>query len=327
MRRILAVATMGITGLLLAAPGAGAATEIGQPCIGNGIEANRTLLVFSGNGSPLLQPVTPEEPPQVITSWKVQAGPGLAPQQQRLEVYRVLNEAQDYRKEAESATETVREGVNVFPTRIPVDSYTGYLGLYGPGGALACKSTPRSVGGFFEGAAAGGETRNVKSAIELGVPLMATIEDDRDRDGYGDVTQDKCPTSATYQSECPPLALHVKVQPAQRAIVVQVSVSTTASVEVFGQVGWNYKPKPGLKTAGDKPTRLIISLQGPKRTVQPGRARSFRVPLPKAVLRRLGRLGPSESVRAKLTVAGINLAGRETHSHLRVPLRGRGPGA
>jgi hypothetical protein len=327
MRRILAVAAAGVVGFLLVAPGAGAATEIGQPCVGNGIEANRTLLVFTGNGSPLLQPVTPEEPPQVITGWKVQVGTGVAPQQQRLEVYRVLNEAQDYRKEAESAPGTVREGVNVFATRIAVDSYTGYLGLYGPGGALACKSAPRSVSGFFEGAATGGETRNVKSATELGVPLMATIEDDRDHDGYGDVTQDKCPTSAAYQGECPPLDLHIKVEPTPRAIVVQVSVSTTASVEVFGQVGWNYKPKPGLKTAGDKPTRLIVSLQGPKRTVRPGKASSFRVPLPKAVLRRLSRLGPSESVRAKLTVAGTNLAGRETHSHLRVPLRGRGPSA
>lgn len=327
MRRILAVATTGIVGILLAAPGAGAATEIGQPCAANGTEANRTLLVFTGNGSPLLQPVTPEEPPQVITSWRVQAGPGVAPQQQRLEVYRVLNEAQDYRKEAESATETVHEGLNVFATRIPVDSYTGYLGLYGPGGALACKPVPRSVSGFFEGAAASGETRNVKSATELGVPLMATIEDDRDRDGYGDVTQDKCPTSAAYQGECPPLGLEVKARTTQRAIVIRVSVSRMASVEVFGQVGWNYKPKPGLKTAGDKPTRLIVALQGPKRTVGPGKASSFRVPLPKAVLRRLSRLGPSESVRAKLTVAGINLAGRETRSHLRVPLRGRGPGA
>ena len=54
----------------------------------------------------------------------------------------MLTEAQDYRKEAESTIEIVHEGVNVFATRIPVKSWTGYLALYGPGGAFVCNSTP-----------------------------------------------------------------------------------------------------------------------------------------------------------------------------------------
>jgi hypothetical protein len=324
MCRILAVLATAIVGSFFAASGAGAATEIGQPCTGNAVEANRTLLVFTGNGNPLIQPVTPEEPPQVITSWKVQVGPGVAPQQQRLEVYRVLTEAQDYRKEAEGAMETVHEGVNVFATRIPVDSYTGYLGLYGPGGALACKPVPLSVGGFFEGAATKGETRNVKSATELGVPLMATIEDDRDRDGYGDETQDKCPANPALQAGCPPVSTRSKAAARGKSIVIRVGVSSEALIDVYGQVGWGYKPSPKLKTAGAKPTRLIVGLSGPKKTVLPGKRVPFRVPLPRSVLRRLGKLTPKESLTAKMTVSCTDLDGRVKHTRLDVKLKGQG---
>ena len=224
MRKLLLVGTLVACLSSVAASTASAAKEVGQPCVATGAEANRTALVFTGADNPLLQPVVPEEPPQVITAWKIQVGPGIAPLAQRLEVYRVLTEAQDYRKEAESATEIVHEGVNVFPARIPVKSWTGYLALYGPGGAFVCKATP-GVAGFFEGSAALGETRNVKSAINQGVPLMATVEDDRDGDGYGDETQDKCPTSAALQTECPPVVVTSKAEAKRKSIVVAVSVS------------------------------------------------------------------------------------------------------
>lgn len=310
---------------LASAAGASAATEVGQPCVANGLEANRTLLVFTGAANPLIQPVVPEEPAQVITGWKVQVGPGRAPLPQRLEVYRVLDEAQDYRKEGESATETVHEGLNFFPTRIPVKSWTGYLGLYGPGGTFVCGSTP-GVAGSFEGAAALGETRAVKSATGLGVPLMATIESDKDGDGYGDLSQDECPQNAAVQSECPPVKVTASASAKRKSIVVSVGVSSEAVVDVYGQVGWGYKANPHLKTAGSKPTRLIIGLSGPKKTVLPGKSVSFKVPLRKPTLRRLGKLTPKEKLVAKLTVATTDLAGRERHRRLDVTLKGRGAG-
>ena len=306
-------------------PAASAAKEVGEPCVGSGVEANRTALVFTGGANPLIQPVVPEEPPQVIVSWKVQADPGIAPLAQRLEVYRVLNEAQDYRKEGESAVETVHEGLNVFPTRIPVKSWTGYLALFGPSGTLVCNGTP-GVAGYFEGSAALGETRNVKSAIGQGVPLMATVEDDRDGDGYGDETQDRCPTNAALQTDCPAVVVRSKAEAKRKAIVVEVGVSSEALIDVYGQVGWGFKPSPKLKAAGHKPTRLIVGLSGPKKTVRPGKAVPFRVPLPKSVRRRLGRLAPKESLTAKLTVSCTDLGGRVKHRRLDVKLKGQGAG-
>jgi hypothetical protein len=322
MRKPIAVILALSSSLVLAAT-ASAAKEVGEPCTASGTQANRTLLVFNGTNAPAMQPVVPEEPAQVITSWKVRVGPGLASLPQRLEVYRVLNEAQDYRKEAESATVTVSEGVNVFPARIPVKSFTGYLGLYGAGGTFVCSPAPQ-LAGAFEGAAAVGETRRVSTSIGLGVPLTATVEDDRDGDGYGDEAQDKCPTNAALQTECPPVVARSRAEARRKSIIVRVGVSSEALVDVYGQVGWGYKPSPKLKTAGDKPTRLIVGLSGPKKTVLPGKRVPFRIPLPKSVLRRLGKLTTRESLTAKLTVSCTDLAGRVKHQRLDVKLQGQG---
>lgn len=318
-------AATGLVALLTVAPSASAAKEVGQPCAANGSVPNRTLVVFTGSESPLIQPVVPEEPPQVITSWRVQVGPGTPPLAQRLELYRILNEEQDYRKEAESATEVVREGLNVFPARIPVKSFTGYLGLYGPSGTLVCNSVP-GVGGSFEGAAALGEARRVKAEVGFGVPLMVTVEDDRDDDGYGDETQDKCPKSVDYQSECPIPAVSASAAPRQKSILVRAGVNAEATVRVLGQVGWGFKPKPGLKTAGDKPTRLIILLRSAAKDLVPNKPALFSVPLRKPVLRRLDRLPPSRSLKVKLTVLAESPAGQEGSKRLTVSLQGRDTG-
>ena len=325
MRKRLITSIAATAVLLLVASGASAASEVGQPCTSNGNVPNRTLLVFTGSDSPWVQPVVPEEPPQVITSWRVQVGPGTPPLAQRLEVYRILNEEQDYRKEAESATEVVREGLNVFPTRIPVNSFTGYLGLYGPSGTLVCNAVP-GVGGSFEGAAALGEARRVKGEIGFGVPLMVTVEDDRDDDGYGDETQDKCPKSADHHADCPVPAVSASAAARQRSILVRAGVSAAAKVQVLGQVGWGYKPKPSLKTAGDKPTRLIILLRSAAKDLMPNKPALFRVPLRKPVLRRLDRLPPSRSLKVKLTVLADSPAGQEGSKRLTVRVPGRDTG-
>jgi hypothetical protein len=321
MHRALLAAAMAISLSLVGASTSSAAKEVGESCTAVGSEVNRTLLVFNV-ADPAIQPVVPEEPPQVITSWKVRVGPGIAPLPQRLEVYRVLNEEQDYRKEAESATVTVSEGLNVFPARIPVKSFTGYLGLYGPSGTLFCSPSPQ-LAGSFEGTAAAGETRRVKTAIGLGVPLTATVEEDRDNDGYGDETQDGCPISAAFQSECPTVKISASAEAKKRSILVRASVSAEATVDVYGQVGWGFKPNPNLKPAGSKPTRLIIALGSAEKHAAAGKPSLLRVPLPKAVLRRLGRLTAKESVTAKLTVIATSLAGQEFSQKLRVKLKGQ----
>ena len=124
-------------------------------------------------------------------------------------------------------------------------------------------------------------------------------EPDRDGDGFGDETEDGCPWNAAVQVECPPVRPEVRsVKPTWRAILVKVSVSSQARVQVFGA--------------------------GAPRIVPPGTVAGFRVPLTKVVLRRLDRLTPQQGLRTQIRIRTTDLAGRENDRLVTVKLRGRG---
>jgi len=112
-----------------------------------------------------------------------------------------------YRVLHSSATESVTAPVGPlfskifsFPTRLPIPAGS-YLGLAGrsfgfqSSGGSATYSQVDNVG---DGLAASGETHNGTFLYD------ADIEPDVDGDGYGDVTQDSCPTSAAvHEGPCP----------------------------------------------------------------------------------------------------------------------------
>lgn len=313
-----------LTALLLAAPSASAATEAGDDCVGNTVEANRTMIAWN-SGNFAMNRVA-GEPGGVITGWRVRLAPGHASMPERLETYRAVNETpEEIHKEAESSLEVVREGENFFRTRIPVHP-SAQLGVYGPAGTFACETGESVVTGSFEGSAAVGEVRAVTGMIGFRTPVVAVVEPDADNDGYGDETQDECPQSAAIQIACPAVTLSTGAVARRKSILVRVGVSSKATIDVYGQVGWGFKASLKLKTAGAKPTRIIAALSGPKRNVTPGKPSFFKVPLPKIVLRRLGRLTPKESLKAKLTINAKDLAGRVTNRRLTVMLKGQDSG-
>ena len=67
----------------------------------------------------------------------------------------------------------------------------------------------------------------------------------------------------------------------------------------------------------------VVALSGSTETVVPGKTAELGIRLPKAVLRRLGRLTPDESVRAKIAVSATSRQGVETVRRLRVKLKGQ----
>lgn len=96
-----------------------------------------------------------------------------------------------------------------WPARIPVQ--TGdRIGVYGDTPALAAAS-PAAAGNNFVAATTGPLAAGaVVTAATLGpsydgylLDIAATVEADADADGYGDETQDQCPTSAATQAPCP----------------------------------------------------------------------------------------------------------------------------
>lgn len=310
---------------LLAAPGASALEEVGNPCVADDTEADATMLGLSNQGSlPFMQPVAPPEGAHVITRWRVQVGPGIGPVAQQLIASHQVAEEDD-RKVGESAIETLVAGSNEFATRIPVSEYD-HIGLRGPERTLICHQQVNTAG-RLKGAFAIGETRHFEVLVHVGTPVVARVEPDRDNDGYGDETQDGCPWNAALQTECPPVRPEVEsVAPKERAILVAVGVSSQAQVQVFGQVSWKVRQKPGRgagrERKGDRGLTVGLSAGAP-RTVLPGTVASFRVGLTKAVLRRLGRLTPQQALKAQITIRTTDLAGRENDRLITVKLRGR----
>ncbi|HEX5984564.1 MAG TPA: hypothetical protein VFY69_10190 [Solirubrobacterales bacterium] len=306
--------------LALSAPAAPAAQSAGWNCLANDVESGWTLLASGGSFFPL-PPSIPPEGPKVITRWSVNVGPGLAPIRQRLEAYEVqreVSEGFEFEKIGESALEMLGEGVNSFPTRIPV-SEGNSVGLYGPEGTLFCDKEEGAVSHLYEGSAATGEVKPFKTAVEVGTPVVVTVEDDRDNDGYGDETQDGCPASAAFQTSCPALSLKIRRQVKRKAILLRVTSTNSSATQVWGQVGWSVRQRSGEKR------RLIVGIAaGPRREVAAGTPSTFRLRLTKPILRRLDRLGPKQSLRAKLTVSANDVFGARVLRTLVVRLRGRG---
>jgi hypothetical protein len=309
---------------LIATPTSSAATKVGSDCLATGSAENFTLVQMGkAPGSPL-----PTAVPMggVVTEWKVESG--LASVfAEALRVFRPSGNPNELKTLAQSGTEAIVPGTNVFATRIPVRA-GDLVGAFAasPSGVLYCPTgTAADVMGAVHFDAAVGSTTTYTPNPGFQLALSATVEPDRDSDGYGDETQDKCPRGAAFQGKCPRVRLRAVPTVRKHSILVSVHVSSRALVKVFGQVNWGVRQKPGRSGAGSPRTiGLTVGLTGGMKTVLPSKTASFRIPLPKPVRRRLGRLTPAESLRAKITVRATDLAGRVTDRRMTVRLAGQG---
>lgn len=322
--RVLMGTVLVAAALLSTSSNALAFEEVGNRCAANDAVQNSTLIGDASNSPPPPYSQVPQGD-WVITSWKVEVGTGLGPLAQQLAIFRWPEEPQSYRKVGESAIETVVPGSNQFQTRIPVQQLD-HVGLYGPEKTLVCRSDPLSLAGVVEGDYPLNSTRHYEALGQTGVPVVVTVEPDRDQDHYGDETQDSCPWTAAYQANCPAKKLEVVgTTVKQGAILVEVRVAYNAPVEVFGQISWQVRQRSGAAAGSRKGVHgLTVGLSaGPGRTIGPGKAAIFKVPLPKSVLRRLGRITRRQALRAKLTVRATDSLNGEVEQKLALKLPGR----
>lgn len=306
---------------LIAAPSAPASTEVGNDCQASGYAQDFTLLQLEGAAGNLLPLAAPSA--GVVTGWKVSSGLGsiLA---EKLRVFRATGEQGEFQAVADSRREAVLPGENVFHTRISVragDRFGAYAAS--PSGALYCASAnPADVMGAVHFDAGVGSTHAFTPNPSFRVALSAVVEPDTDRDGYGDETQDRCPGGRPFHRECPRVRVRAVAKERRGSILLFVTLSSEASVHVYGQVGW--RSRPAARGVADRnSTRLIVALNGGTRHIETGATTRFKVPLPKPVLRRLRRLAPRESLTARITVAATDFAGRVENRRLRVKLSGR----
>lgn len=315
---VLAAALTAIS--LLPAPGARAATEVGGTCVANASEEDLAVvgLTRAGNPFPMAVPAA-----GVVTRWKMQVETGKDSLPQRLRVFRSTDKAGELLIAAESETELVDPGANEFATRIPVRAGDRF-GLYGLTETFFCDKEGTDTSAIFDGEATLGETRLFKVKEGLGTPVTAIVEPDADRDGYGDERQDKCPQSAAfYRDACSAVTLTVNTKARRRSILVRVRADMDVSVLVFGQVGWGFKSKRKSGGGRSKPTRLIVGLRGSTKDIVPGKATSFRIALPKTVMRRLGRITPQESLKAEITALATDSDGALAERRVTVELKGQ----
>lgn len=307
--------------LLLAAPVASAyPQEEGVTCEADASAPDWTLIGFDPRR---IYPVELWElPTRVITHWEIQVAPGKGPLAQQLVAFKQVGEEED-RKTGESAVETVSEGTNAFSTRLPIEGFNPHVGLRGPVETFYCAEQKEMLSGVVQGEFAIGETRHYEVKVGIGTPVTVTIEPDRDGDGYGDLTQDKCPWGFSFRSDCPIMLKipHTKVQ--HHAIVIEVGPSENASLQVFGQVSW-LQPGPAGKKTGRKTVTVGLSA-GSAEKVTADTVAAFRLPLPKSLIHRLERLAPRHTLHAQLTIRVTDEGGAVSESMRSAVLKGRKP--
>jgi hypothetical protein len=284
-------------------------------CGGNEAAADATLLALGLGGTPLPAPVD-----GVVTSWRVYGGSAPGHFEQRLQVFRrVDGPVNSFLAVAESSAEVAPDGPrHFFKTRIPVES-GDLFALRGTAKTFVCDDVPGVTSGLHQGPTPVGSSYAFKTEEGLGVPLYVAIEPDEDGDGYGDQTPDRCTREPTTKDGCPAVNLRVKEAAVrERSILFRVTVGTKAKVRVVGQVAVGFtRPERGINGI------LLFSLDSGVKNISPGRTARLATKLPKPLLQRLDRMSPHESLKAKISVSSLSVAGREVERKLTVRLPGQ----
>jgi hypothetical protein len=205
--RRLAVGVCALGALALAPSPAGAAVTIGETFTPNaGFQCqNDTWFQGAFPDPPAVQYSAPTD--GVITSWSFEAA-ATAPTLLRFKTFRTAPSLGEptYDIVGRSAHEhPPANRTSTFETRIPVEA-GDLIGIYAEGSNLPCK---RAMGGYvvdFQfGDIALGERSTFVEESGFQLDLAAELEPDADGDGFGDETQDQCPSDQSVQAgACPP---------------------------------------------------------------------------------------------------------------------------
>jgi hypothetical protein len=274
---------------------AAAATVVGSECASSTTAPSVSVVSLKNPAGYPLPSAIPSA--GVITSWTFSVGGVLPPELQvseKLKVFAPTDVPGQLEVVGESPATTILGGVTTTPVRIPVqggDLLGSSLTVLSKGkleaGAIFCKTEdPGDEVAFVPEDPPTGATVSL-SGNETGFQNAVTVsvEPDADGDGYGDETQDKCPTDASTHEACPAPAVSKPAEPitlsasaAARKGLVTVTLTSTAQATVT--VGGTVRLGKG-KTA---------KLGGGTQIVAPGTLAKFTILFPakmKAALKQL----------------------------------------
>jgi len=191
---------------LLAATSAGAATNLGETFDPPDFCApGTTYITTESPGDTYVVPFS-----GVVSSWSFQTD-AIAPPAARLKIGRVNSDTDLSDTETslsivgESGSENLTpNSLNRFPTRVSVHQ-GDFLGIYLGGDELVHCSKAASLGfqdHFSQTDVAAGTSDTFQRETEGQVEVAAVLERDADNDGFGDESQDQCPSNGGIQAPC-----------------------------------------------------------------------------------------------------------------------------
>ena len=308
MRRRSLALSITVIGSLLAfgLPDAAVAAtgDVGNACEATAPAANTTIFMTGSGPNPL--PFAPTSA-GVVTKAAIKlpaVAVGAFPS--KLKIGRATGAPNTYAVLSESAVLNATAGTQVFPVRLPV-APGDLLGLGGANAFICSTANAADTVAVLNSDAPVGSALAYLPNGNLALPVVATVEPDADKDGYGDVSQDLCPQSASFQSACPVVKLDSLAAQSGRKISVYVTVSTSTKVAVTGVA----------KVNGKK-----LKLKGGTRAVEPGTLAKFKVKLPKALTAALAKLPPSKKITVTLTASATDVAGRISTDTSKIKLPG-----
>jgi hypothetical protein len=190
------------------APQAGAAVTIGQTFTPTGFWGDAGVFIQSASPGGIY--TVPSD--GVVTSWSFEASNVAPSPPLKLKIVRRVG-GNDFLTVGDSELQTPVQGMlNTWPTRIPVragdvlaEYYTNDIRSYRSGvdPAFVTNEISGSPGDPAVDPPPGTTATYESDDPEKQIDAAATVEPDADRDGFGDETQDRCPTSASTAGTCP----------------------------------------------------------------------------------------------------------------------------
>ena len=320
---------------VLAGPASSSAADrVGTECTATSVGGSNTTAVqaVKDGASPL-----PVQAPAkgVATRWTVKLSlgePDAVPQQLKV-LRRIGEDFNQYETVAESAYEVVVNGTNVFSTRIPVEAGS-HFGIAGSpsGGSLSCGGAgPEALTARYPANPAIGTTQTYSLTIGAETPVAVDVEPDADGDGYGDETQDGCPSDAAVQDPCqvplgpavPFPSLDAHVLAGKRSALILAAANTAATVRATGTVNVpNARRKRARKRSGRARGSRLLRLGGAAQTIADGRLARLRLRFNRSLRAALRKRRPGQKLTLRIRVAATNAAGTAATS-LTVKLPGQ----
>jgi hypothetical protein len=189
----------------------GATTGLGASSAGAAVTIGETFTPTANCSGPttMIAPTSPPSPAAqytapsagVITSWKIQLAATVPPVVE-LTVVRPAGGNNFVTIGRGGLEEPVANQVNSYATRIRVLA-GDVLGYYTSAGLTCAGMSTGSAVAFFNGPRTAVDSTNPFSPVSgYRPPISAELEPDADNDGFGDETQDQCPSDADTVNAC-----------------------------------------------------------------------------------------------------------------------------